>query len=125
MTQEKPKTFVTRSCGHTIPRGENKCVYCAPPRLSIQPLADLLRARIERSSVVSVSLEVAQRLGQNPETVKRYVQRVLSGEFKRVGLYVADEYAVALGEMAATMWGNEWDEANPVEPYGDENEDFD
>lgn len=71
-------------------------------------------------STRQLSFNIASRLGMTQKTVERYIRRVMNGEFKSIDLYRADSYAVALGSSGAEMWGDEWDEASPVEPYGDE-----
>lgn len=121
-SEAKPETFGTRSCGHRVPVNRVACPYCKPPRLSVQPLQELLRGQVQRHGLTKVSVEVATRLGTNPDHVQRYISRVLQGKFRKVELQTADNYAVALGSMPAILWQREWDYANPIEdePYGDE-----
>lgn len=112
--------FSTRACGHRVPIGDGGCVYCKPPRLSVQPLAELLRKRCDAFGTRHVAFEIAARLGMTFDTVERQVSRILSGRILKVSFHTADSYCVACGEMPTTLWGKEWDAASPVEPYGDE-----
>lgn len=72
-------------------------------------------------SIRHVSVEVAARLGMRFDSVERQLRKILQGEMQKLDFYTADAYAVALDQgMPAQLWGEEWWEANPVEPYGDE-----
>lgn len=120
MTVVAPR-FVLRSCGHRIPSGRGKCPYCIPPRMSAAPLANELRKRANVVGYDKMSVEIATRLGMNFDTVERHIRRIVSGDVRSVALHTADGFCVALGDvMPATLWPDEWDVANPVEPYGDE-----
>lgn len=120
MTLTKPK-FIQRSCGHRVPSGQKKCPYCYPPRLSVEPLAGLLRKRSETIGTKRMSFEIASRLGMDFERVYRHVRRILQGNLTSIQFHTGDRYCVALGQtMPAELWGSEWDDASPVEPYGDE-----
>lgn len=68
-----------------------------------------------------MSIEIATRLGMEYDSVARQVHKMFSGETKTISMYLADSYCVALGGvMPASLWGQEWDDASPMEPYGDE-----
>jgi hypothetical protein len=113
--------FVTRKCGHRIPSGREKCPYCVPPRLSAEPLAEEFRKRAKHTSYNQMSIEIATRLGMSYERVERHVRRIVSGDVKNVSLDTADRFCVALGGvLPATLWKDEWEMMNPVEPHGDE-----
>lgn len=114
--------FVDRSCGHRIQKGRKNCPYCRTPRLSVAPLAEAVSRRANQlGTLTKVSVEVATRLGMRYESVDRQLRKILQGKMSKLDFYLADAYAVALGEeMPALLWGEEWDDANPVEPYGDE-----
>lgn len=120
ITQERQK-FVLRACGHRVPVGRAKCPFCVPPRLDAAPLAAALRTRSNRIGVERMSIEIATRLGMTFERVERHVRRILAGDVRKVAFHTADNYCVALGGvMPSSLWGKEWDDACPVEPYGDE-----
>lgn len=118
--RQKAPEWAVRACGHRVPVGRSSCPWCSPPRLSIKPLSELVRARTKVVSLNALSVEVASRLQEDPQTVRRYLTRVVAEEFERIEFHTADRYAIALGEMPASLWGSAWDDASPVEPYGDE-----
>lgn len=121
MTLTQVRRFSLRSCGHRVPRGREECPFCNPPRLSVEPLAELLRTRCDRDGQAKTSVEIASRLGMDYDSVERQIRRILSGDVTKVAFHTADNYCIALGgPMPAQVWGREWDEASPVEPYGDE-----
>lgn len=119
---EPAQPFSQRLCGHRVPKSRKHCPYCQAPRVTAAPLAEAILARaVVVGSVAKVSIEVATRLGLRFDSVERQIRKILQGKMQKVDLYLADAYAVALGqEMPAVMWGDEWEFANPVEPYGDE-----
>lgn len=112
--------FSERACGHRVPTTAKRCSYCQPPRLSAEPLALLLRQRLLQVGQTTVSVELATRLGMDFDSVDRQIRRILSGDVQKVEFHTGDSWSVALGQMPASVWGSEWDSANPVEPYGDE-----
>lgn len=113
--------FATRPCGHRVPRNRPRCPFCQPPRLSVVPLVDALKHRADVvGGIRPMSVEIATRLGMEYESVARQVHKMFSGQTKTISMYLADSYCVAIGDMPASLWGQAWDDANPIEPYGDE-----
>lgn len=113
--------FNVRSCGHSVPSGRMKCPYCIPPRMSAAPLAEALRQRASVVGYERMSFEIASRLGMQFGRVERHIRRIVAGDVRHVAFDTADKFCVALGGvMPATLWGDEWNDASPVEPYGDE-----
>lgn len=119
--QHTSRRFVTRTCGHRVPSGRKTCPYCTPPRLAAAPLAEAFRQRARRVGSNQMSLEIATRLGMEFGEVHRHIRKIVAGDVRKVSLETADRYCTALGgDSAAALWGQEWQDANPIEPYGDE-----
>lgn len=100
------------------------CPYCSPPRLSAAPIVPLLAERIRQVGLGALSVDMATRLGMDARSLERRIGRLVDGTYKRVELHSADELAIGLGQSPQAIWQDEWDRANPVEPYGDEDFDF-
>lgn len=116
--------FATRRCGHRVPVGRKHCPYCQrEPMVSVAPLAIELRRRADKVGANQLAFEVSSRLGMDYDNCERQIRKMLQGKMQRITLTTADNYATALGGYSpATLWGQEWDDASPVEPYGDEDE---
>lgn len=113
--------WTMRLCGHRVPKGRKLCPWCKPPMLSVVPLQDELR-RLAPSfgGYNKMAFHIASRLGMEYDNVERQIRKIMQGKMQRITLRIADEYSVALGQVPAILWADEWDAANPIEPYGDE-----
>jgi hypothetical protein len=113
--------FATRACGHRVPVGRAKCPYCVPPRLDAAPLVEVFNRRAEQVGFRVMSVEIATRLGMEYGRVERHIRRIVAGTITHVRLHTADAYCVALGGvLPASLWPDAWEDANPIEVYGDE-----
>lgn len=79
--------------------------------LPTEPLRAALARRFQRPGYGIAEYAddwVTKFPGQNPRTVRRFIERVMAGDSATITSYRADEAAIALGLMPTDIWGEDW-----------------